>query len=258
MEAEQVKQISASEEASKAIRKKGPRLFTVLFPISIILIVGTLLAASWYLYVRAGKSSADLYGKAAELALQLAFVILIGALITAYINWGITRRREKREKQMDFMRRVRSMHVTVEYARTLLNAHRSPKTYSEQLRRLMELRTEVEEISEDLTASPRLFAYQDQIIVGLGGIIEYLKVAGAEYVRGHGPVAAGYNKETLDQTIENEELVWVDDFMKGGEEYKKEYDKNLTAAKGSMRLEIYGQLKEAPTPPSHSLPSKTE
>ena len=90
-------------------------------------------------------------------------IVILGALAKALLDWGTSQRarhRERVDRRLEFMRRVRAAHITVESARTLLNAHRSPKTYGEQCRRLMQLRPEVEEISEDLAAAPGLFRGQ--------------------------------------------------------------------------------------------------
>lgn len=59
-------------------------------------------------------------------------------------------RQRKLDTQMDFMRRVRAMHVTIKNAEDFLNAHNNGKTYFEQLYNLMRLQTDVGEISEDL------------------------------------------------------------------------------------------------------------
>jgi len=91
----------------------------------------------------------------------------------------------KLEARKEFLRRVRAVHVTIQNARDLMNAHQSAKTWGEQSRRLMKLRPEVEEISEDLKASDSLFVRQSEIIDGLEGIASYLAKAGEEYVRSH-------------------------------------------------------------------------
>jgi len=156
--------------------------------------------------------------------------------------------RAKLETQMDFMRRVRAMHVTIGYARDLLNAHQSAKTYGEQLRQLMQLRAEVEEISEDLGASPQLFREQSKIREGLEEIITYLNEAGQEYIHHHNHVDSGYKAgETLHETIEKRKMEWVQDFMEGGKGYKDKYIIQLAKAKGTMRSEVYGALQLLPT-----------
>jgi hypothetical protein len=216
---------------------------TVAFVVIAVVAAGALLYAGRRLYDASGKSSSAFDAKLGELTLQLAVIVVVGALVKAVIDWGTgqrTRHLHRLEARMDFLRRVRAAHIGVEYARDLLNAHRSAKTYGEQLRRLMELRPEVEEISEDLTAAPDLFEAYEKIREGLEGIIAYLKEGGKEYVGGHDRIDAGYKAgECLQETIEKQNMKWVKDFMNAGPDYRELYVANLSRAKGTMRLEVY-------------------
>jgi len=103
----------------------------------------------------------------------------------------------------------------------------------------MKLHSEVEEISEDLRASRNLFAEQNSILGALEGIIQYLGKGGDEYIRKHDDVSAGHGKQTLNQTTENEKMVWVADFMSQGPVYKREYEANLKNSKKKMRDEVF-------------------
>lgn len=224
--------------------KKPPTLGTVLFAaISICVAVASILAGR-YLYSAGGKQVTDFYGKLGELALQLAVVVIVGALVKVVVDWGTSQRaryREKLEDRKEFMRRIRAIHVTIQNARDLMNAHGSPRTWSEQARRLMELRPEVEEISEDLKASGTLFEKQSEIIDGLNAIIAYLEDAGKEYVKSHEAVSDGYKAgRSLLETIDQNNMTWVRDFMDRGERYQKSYEANLTKSMGAMRSEVYG------------------
>ena len=197
-----------------------------------------------HLYNVASKPATDFYAKLGELALQLAVVVIVGALVKVAVDWGASQRArylEKLEARKEFMRRVRAMHVTIQNARDLMNAHHSAKTWGEQSRRLMELRPEVEEISEDLKASDSLFAEQTEIVNGLEAIISYLAKAGEEYVKNHNLVDIRHRAgHSLSSTIDNCKMIWVRDFMAGGEDYKNNYEANLTKSKGAMRAEVYG------------------
>jgi hypothetical protein len=105
----------------------------------------------------------------------------------------------------------------------------------------MQLRPEVEEISEDLKASQALFAGQRVIVSALENIITYLEEAGDEYVKSHAFVTSGYQAgRQLCDTINEKKMVWVHDFIEGGENYKSRYECNLTNAKGAMRRQVYG------------------
>jgi hypothetical protein len=216
-------------------------------PVSVVLgaiVVAALLGVvARSLYDSASDSGGDFERKLGELILQLGVIVVVGAIFNALINWGMNQRareKERRDKRLDFLKRVRAMHVTIESARTLLDAHRSPKTYSEQSRRLMELRPEVEEISEDLRASPKLFQNQDAIRRGLAGIVAYLNQGREEYVKHHTDVEAGYKRESLETTMTRHGMEWLIDFIDGGDHYQQRYEQNLVASKEAMRLQVYG------------------
>lgn len=219
--------------------KEPPILGTIVFSAAALSVTSLLIFVGWQLYITAGKPTADFYAKLGELALQLAVVVIVGAFVKAVVDWGISQRMrhtEKLEARKEFMKRIRAVHVSIQNARDLMNAHRSPKTWGEQSRRLMELRPEIEEISEDLKASKNLFEKEQEIIDGLEGIISYLKKAGEEYVKCHDAVRGG----NLVQTIEEQNMMWVRDFMAEGEDYLSGYAANLTKSKGAMRSDIYG------------------
>jgi hypothetical protein len=224
--------------------KKAPIVGTVIFAAVALCVAGFAILVGWQLYASAAKPPTDFYAKLGELALQLAVVVIVGAFVKELVEWGASQRAryaEKIEARKEFMRRVRAMHVAVQNARDLMNAHRSPKTWGEQSRRLMELRPEVEEISEDLKASGNLFANQIAIVDGLEKIIAYLQSAGDEYVRSHDAVDNGHKTgRSLVSTLEEKSMTWVRDFMAGGEGYKANYEANLTKSKGAMRSEVYG------------------
>ena len=224
--------------------KKPPILGHVFF---VAVAVGAALASvgiGWYLYRIAAKPAGDFYTKLGELVLQLAVIVIVGALAKIAVDWGASQRvrdLEKHEAQKEFMRRVRAMHVTVQNARDLMNAHQSAKTWGQQSRRLMQLRPDVEEISEDLKASHGLFAKQGDIIEGLEGIILYLAAAGKEYVRSHAAVDAGYKAgRDFSDTLAHESMDWVSDFLAGGDGFSEKYEANLVKSKGAMRSEVYG------------------
>lgn len=224
--------------------KKSPVLGTVIFSAAAFSMVGLLIFVGWQSYATAGKPSVDFYAKLGELALQLAIVVIIGTFVKVIVDWGTSQRirhTEKLEAQKGFMKRVRAMHVSIQYARELMNAHHTAKTWAEQSRRLMELRPEIEEISEDLKASKNLFEKQEAIISGLEEIIKYLEEEKDEYVNHHESVDNGFkNGKCLKETIAENKMTWVRDFMDGGDNYSNSYKENLTNLKGAMRSEIYG------------------
>ena len=229
---------------SSAESRGGPILGTVLFAVSALVVAFLFVYGGWWLYGVASKPTSDFYAKLGELAMQFAVVIIVGALAKVIVDWGTSQRirhSERVEACNEFMRRVRAMHVTVQNARDLLNAHRSAKTWGEQSRRLMALRPEVEEISEDLKASRGLFKNSAAIVEGLEGIISYLQGAGEEYVRSHHAVDSGSKAGgSLAETITTTDMAWIRDFMVGGDVFEKNYMVNLTKSKGTMRSQVYG------------------
>lgn len=72
------------------------------------------------------------------------------------------------------------MQTTIDNARTLVQVHDTGKIYGEQMRRLMQLSAEVDDIQNDLDVSPQLFTEQENIRTKLTEIKRYLE--GAERV----------------------------------------------------------------------------
>ena len=131
------------------------------------------------------------FTKLGDLTLQLAIVVIVGALVKELLDWSnaqLRRYRDRLESRMDFLKRVRAAHVEVEFARDLLNAHRSGKTYVERLQRLIILRAEIAEIIMDLKAAPRLFSGQQGILEGLERIVDYIEEGRSEYIEHHDAV----------------------------------------------------------------------
>jgi hypothetical protein len=193
-----------------------------------------------------GKSRADYLAKVGELFLQLAVIVVVGGLAKAVIDWGVaikTRAIERNEQRLDLLRRLRAVHVAVSNARDLLNAHGSAKTWSEQMRRVMGLRTEVEELSEDVKASTDLFSQKVEICKGLEEIVRFLKNGRDEYVAHHRNVDADFKRDKdgylLSKTIEDQKMDWVRELMESGARFES-YTANLVKAKVAMRNETFG------------------
>jgi hypothetical protein len=135
------------------------------------------LAKCLYNSVSAGDSG--FREKFAELLLQLALIVVVGGaaggVVKAAVDWIARQRirqREHADRQLDLFRRVRGMHVAIENSRTVMRAHRQTphkgaSTYHEQSMRLIELRPEMEEVSQELTVGKDLFLDQATIASGL-------------------------------------------------------------------------------------------
>jgi hypothetical protein len=191
-----------------------------------------------------GKTPVEYFTKLGETLLQLSVIVVAGGLAKGLVDWGLAlrgRQTEQNTKRLELLRRVRTVHVTIENARDLLNAHESAKTYGEQLRRLMALRPEVEEISEEVAASVDLFVEKAHIRAGLERIVTYLKAGAEEYVKGHKEVDAAHKRgEGLMDTLRAKKMEWVTDLMETGTKYSATYLPNLLLAKQTIRAETYG------------------
>ena len=123
--------------------------------VAIVLLVG----AAWLLYGHTKGTEA--FGRsAADFLLQLAFLVLAGTVLDGLIkriNRARDREQELRDKRMEFMRRMRTAHVRIANAQRLIYACPSPETYSEQMRALMLVIPELEDIERDVAATTDLF-----------------------------------------------------------------------------------------------------
>jgi hypothetical protein len=125
-------------------------------------------------------------------------------------------------------------------SRDLMRAHKSPKTWTEQSRRLIAYIPELEEIAEDLRVAPSLFGdVQQSIIEGIVEMIRYLHSCRDEYVTSHESVDADWPTKTLADTIKERGMSWTRDFVDGAGTYRSQYTSNLLKAKLPMRQAVY-------------------
>lgn len=217
-----------------------------LFAIFSLVLAGAFTFLARYLYRRAGKPTDDFVGKLGEYALEIAVFVLVGAAVKEVIDWLIeqrARRLREADKRADFLRRLRDVHVRVMYSRDLIVAHKSPKTWTEQSQDLMRRVPELEEISEDLKATPGLFRHQSKIEEGIGGMMSYLTQCRDEYVINHPKIVTSSDAETISKyhkAMNEGGLPWYAGFLAGGSTYTSDYVGNLTKSKGEMRQQVYG------------------
>ncbi|TQV89430.1 hypothetical protein [Aliikangiella coralliicola] len=209
-----------------------------------LILVAITLTVGWLFYSEAGKTIEDFYLKLGELSLQVAIIVIVGTIIKSLFDWSMSqhsRQVEVSESRKELMKRMRSVHVTIANARDLMVAHQSAKSWAEQSRRLLNLLPEVEDLAEDVKVSSGMFKNRDSIVSGIEGIADYLNKCSSEYIEHHDAVDSGYRKkQKLENTIVDNQMSWVKDFMDAGEFYQKEYLSNLDKSKGVMRTEIYG------------------
>jgi hypothetical protein len=94
---------------------------TSLFVLGAVLVAALLAAGGRSLYLASGARGDAFEHKLGELVLQLAVIVIVGALAKALLDGGTSQRarhRERVEQRLEFLRRVRAMHVSVESART--------------------------------------------------------------------------------------------------------------------------------------------
>lgn len=118
--------------------------------------------------------------------LQVA-VITIGGLVIVALLGLIQELQAKRErdmaKRLELFRRMRAAHVRIVRAQRLLRGDGSPETYGKQLRALMAVARDLEEVREEIKISGNL--YKDDrcsIMWGIAIIIEFLEKGSVEYI----------------------------------------------------------------------------
>jgi hypothetical protein len=214
-------------------------LRTWVFVLGSVLLAALLVFASYRLYLVADKRS-DFLVKLGEYALQVAIIVLAGAAVKQLLEWRATVRMERTHQadlRREFLRRLRAVHITVLNARDLMAAHRTPKTWAEQSRKLIESIPVLQEIGEDLQVAEALFGgEQEAILKGIEGMAAYLERCRHEYMKNHEVV--GSNREDqrlLESAIDSRKMAWTSDFMDGKGSFEVEYVTELLKAKLPMR-----------------------
>ncbi len=202
-------------------------------------------AVALVMYREAGKETTAVYGKLGDLMLQISLVVVATTLLKLiFVDWRSelqARLSERESKRIDFLTRMREVHVTVAIARERLLAHGSPKTYSEELQTLMKIRFKLEDLVAEMEASRDIFSDSKGIVDSAKQIVSYLKEAGEEYIAKHDHVDPGgkQDKANFKAFLSNHNPEWVSDLLKADERYKK-YEAALDGSKGKMRTELYG------------------
>jgi hypothetical protein len=187
--------------------------------------------------------------KFAESLLQLALIVVIGALINFLFDVYSARRtlrEQENDRRVELLRRVRAAHVTIAYAQRLIAAHDSGLTYTKQLRHPMAVTFELEDIAEDVRAAGNLFKpYDATIISGIEGIVKFLDHGAEEYAQHHGDVDNDAESgKDLTATIREREMSWIKNFVESRKSppgFPRLYWDSLTMSKGEMRKRVYKQ-----------------
>jgi hypothetical protein len=121
----------------------------------------------------------------ATAAMTLLFGSLLGGVVTLLIA-DFDRRRVQRAAQLDFIANVltdlKGVHDQVDRGRTLIKAHRSAKTYGEEMRTFIEARVKLQNVERALRTDDRrgpILRVRDKVLRMEG----YLRVLLDEYER---------------------------------------------------------------------------
>jgi hypothetical protein len=113
---------------------------------------------------------------ASPLVLQLALIVVGGALVEGLLK-SLSAMRAKNEedasKRLELLRRMRSAHVRVAHAQRLIKAEKAVETYTDQMRKLILVTRDLEEIGEDVKVTCELFTAndRDEICEGIRRIV---------------------------------------------------------------------------------------
>ena len=191
---------------------------------------------------KASPAKAELNKKLADLALDGAFgclLVLAVKELLARRDEGRARNSRRLEVQTEFFRRTRDACSRVIWAKDLLEAHKSAKTWSEQSRELIRLREEFNQLVEDMESLPNLFESQDKIGNDLRAIVHYLDGCRREYIRCHEAVDADWKKKPLEATFREQEMIWIVDFIESKDGFKDGFQRAAVTSKAKMAADIY-------------------
>jgi len=207
--------------------------------IGAMVIAGVLVGGAAVVYATT-KGDKPFGRSAADLLLQLAFLLVAGTFLKWLID-RINKEHDKdqgfRSKQMDFLRRMREAHVRIASAQRLIRADPSPKTYSEQMRALMLVTPELEDIERDVAATTDLFckepADKENIQDGIKEVVDYLDDAYYQYAAWD---KSGDSSETFSHQVKTG---WLAELLKSKQGMPERYKCALDKSKGKIRSYVY-------------------
>ena len=201
-----------------------------------------------------GKAPNTFKSVLASNLLQGAVVVIGGAVIAATLG-VIQEMRAKRERdtaqRLELFRRMRAAHVRIARAQKLLRADDNRETYAKQMRALIAVARDLEEVREEVKVSGHLYKRPDRcsIMEGIAIIIKFLEAGGIEFIdwcnlasglkskprdnRWVADLVAARNSpgSVLDPSNED----WAPDDM-----MPDDYERGLTKSKLKMREYVYG------------------
>jgi len=216
-----------------------PRLRQLLKQYRLVIVaIVALVGAAWLLYHHT-KGSGSFGRSAADILMQLAFLVLAATVLDGLIK-RINRARDKeqelRNKRMDLMLRMREAHVRIANAQRLIYACPSREIYSEQMRVFMLVTPKLEDIERDVAATTDLFCKEptdkEEIQKGINEIVKYLDQGYDQY--------ADWGKKEVDRTWIRADMGWIAQLLDSQRGMPEEYFDALTKSKGKIRSYVYG------------------
>ncbi|HWZ99536.1 MAG TPA: hypothetical protein VN025_17395 [Candidatus Dormibacteraeota bacterium] len=129
---------------------------STLVTLTILVIAGEAVALAGYFFWH--KDNPELAKAFGEAAAALIFGAMLGAVVQVLFN-DLELRRGLRAQQVEFIANVlsdlKSVYDRVESARSTILAHRSAKTYDEQLLSLLEFRVKLHNVTRAIKFDPR-------------------------------------------------------------------------------------------------------
>lgn len=213
--------------------------------VTLIILGGILIIISYFLFEYLSDSA--FFDEFSKVALQSAIFVFIGAALNKILSDAKKKNEQEdndRRNRIEFLRRVRALHGVIQSSQILLIAHKSPKTYVEVLRYLIQLQSDVIEISEDLKVTIDLFNEKEQMVSSIENISSYIKEGIEEYMRYKKIVESKYDKnkdDNLTSAIEEGPMTWLDGFWNSSGTYESIYAPNITTVKKLMREYVYSR-----------------
>jgi hypothetical protein len=224
-----------------------------LVSVMVLLVIAAVLA-SLARYYYDGREP-DTFNSVFASTLLQATVIVIGGAVIAGLLGLIQEMRANRErdiaKRLELFRRMRAAHVRIARAQRLIRAEDSPKTYGRQMRALMAVTRDLEEVREEVKVSAHLYKKTDRssIMEGIALIIIFLEKLCDEYI-------TWCHRASEHSEDKPQDGRWVADFIKARKPPRSElkpsnedwsppdmmpddYEKGLSKSKLTMRRYVY-------------------
>jgi hypothetical protein len=135
----------------------GTIFFGVVLPVWLVSSFGDL---TWAQY------RAELIGASLTIATGLLLTVVVAMLVEGHRQRSV-RQASDRELRRAVIAQLRNVHDQVKAAALLIKAHRSARTYGEQMRRLIEVRVHLLDARRTVVAEPRSFEGEDKVLISL-------------------------------------------------------------------------------------------